>query len=126
MTPDPASRRPRAIPTISSRAAPRGVTAKLPGNIVLPVPPRTTPPAGRSSSARAARSYLEADYAPGDTFDQELFIRRLLDRPRDALAVLRSEDQRTQDEQVQRSLQQLQPVLRVWGGHITASIGMVG
>src|SRR5262249_12258514 len=34
----------------------------------------------------------------------------LLDGARDALAVARSEDQRAQDEQVQRALQQIQPV----------------
>ena len=36
--------------------------------------------------------------------DQQLFIRRLLDRPRDALPVLRPENQRAQNQQVQGAL----------------------
>ena len=36
--------------------------------------------------------------------DQQLFVGRLPDGPRDALAVLRAEDERAQDQQVERAL----------------------
>lgn len=40
----------------------------------------------------------------GSVFDQKLFIRRLLDSASDALAVLRSKNQRAQGQQVQGTL----------------------
>lgn len=40
--------------------------------------------------------------------DEQFLFRRLLDGPRDCLPVLRTEDQRAQDKQIQCALQQFQ------------------
>src|SRR6266568_6681405 len=52
-------------------------------------------------------------------FDQQLLVGRLLDRPRDALAVLRAENERAQDQQVERALQEFQPFCFFSGRHMT-------
>jgi hypothetical protein len=51
--------------------------------------------------------------------DQELFIRRLLDCACDALAVLRSKDERAENQQIQCALQQFQSFPCFLGRHIT-------
>jgi hypothetical protein len=51
--------------------------------------------------------------------DEQLFLRCLLDGPRDSLPVLRTEDKRAQDQLIQRALQQFQSFLRLLGRHIT-------
>ncbi len=50
---------------------------------------------------------------------QQLFVRSLLDRPRDALPMLRPENQRAQNQQVQCPLQQFQPFRSLLGRHLT-------
>ena len=55
----------------------------------------------------------------GSVLDQELFIRRLLDGACDALAVLRTKNQRTQDQQVQSALQELESFDALLGRHLT-------
>jgi hypothetical protein len=51
--------------------------------------------------------------------DQQLFFRRFLDGSCDPLPVLRSKDQRTQDQQIQCALQQFQSFFRFLGRHVT-------
>jgi hypothetical protein len=51
--------------------------------------------------------------------DQQLVLGRPLDSARDTLAVLRAEDQRPQDQQVERALQEFQPVFLLLGRHVT-------
>jgi hypothetical protein len=50
---------------------------------------------------------------------QEFFVRASLDGSRDPLAVLRPENQRAQDQQVQRPLQQFEPIRGLLGRHFT-------
>src|SRR5258708_166616 len=60
-------------------------------------------------------------------FDEQFLLRRSLDGQRDALSVLRSEDQGAKDQQVQRPLQQLESIAllpagllgRLLGRHLT-------
>jgi hypothetical protein len=51
--------------------------------------------------------------------DEQGIVRRLRRRARDALSVFRSEDQGTQNQQVQRALQQIESFLVVLGRHVT-------
>src|SRR5208282_1290297 len=57
---------------------------------------------------------------------QKLLIRRLLDRARDPLAVLRSKNQRAQDQQIQGALQQFQPFSCFLGRHTTRAYECLG
>jgi hypothetical protein len=50
---------------------------------------------------------------------QQLFFRRVLDGACDPLPVLRSKDQRAQDQQIQGALQQFQTFPVILGRHIT-------
>ena len=52
-------------------------------------------------------------------FDQELLIGGLLNRARNALSMLGPKNQRAQNQQIQGSLQSLQPVFSLWGRHLT-------
>jgi hypothetical protein len=51
--------------------------------------------------------------------DEQGIVRRLRRRARDALSVFRSEDQGTQNQQVQRALQQIESFLVALGRHVT-------
>src|SRR5208282_658989 len=57
---------------------------------------------------------------------QKLLIRRLLDGARDPLAVLRSKNQRAQNQQVQGALQQFEPFSCFLGRHITRTYDYLG
>jgi hypothetical protein len=51
--------------------------------------------------------------------DEQGIVRRLRRRARYALSVFRSEDQGTQNQQVQRALQQIESFLVALGRHVT-------
>src|SRR5262249_6907346 len=55
----------------------------------------------------------------GAVFDQQLVAGGLLNRPRDALAVLRPEYQHPQDQQIERALEQREAFLFFSGRHFT-------
>src|SRR5579872_123864 len=55
----------------------------------------------------------------GAVLNEQLFLRCFLDNPCDPLPVLRSKDQRAQNQQVQRPLQQFQSFFVILGRHIT-------
>ena len=51
--------------------------------------------------------------------DEQLFFRGLLDGARDPLPVLRSKDQRAEDQRIEGALQQFQPLSSFLGRHVT-------
>ena len=59
-------------------------------------------------------------------FDEKFLFGRLLNGAGNPLAVLWSEDQRAQDEQVQRALQELESFRAVWGRHLTRVLRLLG
>lgn len=52
-------------------------------------------------------------------FDEELLVRGMLDRARNALAVLRPKNQGAQDQQIQRALEEFEAVIGFSGRHLT-------